>query len=277
MRQIYNTKIIGEIEQGTIINSCLSIDYMNCSVFGIIITPRCDIENNKVPSIHYLPVVSLENWIKGDFWNLFSNVVKNNLISKIMSILQQYNLSKTLFDSISYSELRKVLKDKFKPVDFTKFDKILSDIEVLNSSIDKIANSAKKQLIEEHKNVSKTIFKELKEHKRKEFYLLENWNENQVDKYYVVLMREIRRISFELSKKISFGLYAKQISESEWNTNDLFRSNNPDNFIYSLATLKSPHLEHMIQHFFMNFGRIGVENHAPDLETMFHEKINQIY
>ena len=99
MREVYNTNVIGSIEQGTIINSCVAENYSNISNFGIIITPRCDIDNNKVSTVHYLPVVRLDDWIANDFWLIFSIRAKNEVIGKIYSIFEKYKLSRSLIKS----------------------------------------------------------------------------------------------------------------------------------------------------------------------------------
>lgn len=272
MREIYNTKIIGSIDQGTIINSCVAEGYIQFSIFGIVITPRCDLDNNKVSTVHYLPVVRLEDWIIIDFWILFCNRVRNEIYGKIYGILDKYDLSRSLIQSISYTKLREALKEKIsKPDDYDKFIKLLSELELLSKKHQEIKNDQHKQLLELYHKVSKSIFKDLKENKIKEFYLLESWDIK--DNYYIVLMREIRKLNFDLANKVSFGLHRHQITVNEFKTNDISNESNQDEFICSIATLKSPHIEHLIQQFFWNFGRIGVENHPNDLENQFHNKI----
>ena len=54
------------IQQGVIINGCIAENYTQ-DTCGLIITPRCDIGNGgKVSTIHYLPIVSLKEWILVD-------------------------------------------------------------------------------------------------------------------------------------------------------------------------------------------------------------------
>jgi hypothetical protein len=275
VREIYNTKVIGSIEQGTIINSCVAENYCGYSTYGIIVTPRCDLDNNKVSTVHYLPVVRLDDWIKIDFWLIFANRAPNEVNNKLGAILDKYKLSRSLIKSFATNILREKLKEIInKKDDFEKFDKYLSDLETLNKPFNEISKPEIKQIVEDYNKVSKDIFKDLKDNKRKEFYLLENWDSNA--EYYVVLLREIRKITFQLANKISHGIYEHQITASEWESNDISKNYNEENFIYSIATLRSPHIEHLIQQFFWNFGRIGVENHPSDIETQFHNRIANI-
>jgi len=275
VRQIYNTKVIGSIEQGTIVNGCIAENYNDVSVFGIIITPRCDIDNNKVSTVHYLPVIKLDDWIAVDFWLIFSNRAKNEVTNKLCSIFGKYRLSCTLIKSFSPNQLRETLKDRInKKDDLDKFNKLLYDLEEMSKKFLEIDNVEIKRLIESYNKVSKSVFKELKENKIKEFYLLESWETNS--EYYVVLLREIRKLTYSLANKVSRGVYLYDITENEFSNNDIARNPKVDEFVCSTATLKSPHIEHLIQQLFWNFGRIGVENHPEDLESQFHNKVTNL-
>ena len=271
MRKIYNTKIIGCFEQGTILNGCIAENYYKVPALGIIITPRCDIGNSKVSTIHYLPIVKLEDWIKIDFWVIFSTRTKNEILGKLYSILEKYNLSRNLVKLFRPGQLLDTLQQKInKTEDLDKFKGYLIDIDQLSKEFHQIDSKEVKRLIQCYHKVSKNIFKELKENKIKEFYLLESWETNF--EYYVVSLREIRKLTFSLASKISHGIFFNQISESELSRNDISKHLTSDEFICSVATLKSPHIEHLMQQFFWNFGRIGVENHQENLESAFHEK-----
>lgn len=55
------------MSQGSIFNGLKSRFYPDCkSVYGIVISPRCDIEQKKAPLYYYLPVVR-EGYKKGKF------------------------------------------------------------------------------------------------------------------------------------------------------------------------------------------------------------------
>lgn len=71
-RDIFTEPIIGEITQGTIFNGAKSRMYPGYhDVFGLVISPRCDIEQRKVPLYYYLPAIKMEDWIKVDFPPLY--------------------------------------------------------------------------------------------------------------------------------------------------------------------------------------------------------------
>ena len=71
-RDLYSEPVIGKITQGTIFNGAKSRRYPGChSVFGIVISPRCDIEQKKVPLYYYLPAIKMEDWMNMDFPPLY--------------------------------------------------------------------------------------------------------------------------------------------------------------------------------------------------------------
>lgn len=268
MRQIYNLKKIGLLEQGSIINACIARDYKEIESFGIVITPRCDIENSKVNSIHYLPIVNLEEWIKQDFCKLFAYRAKNEIKNKLKAVFDRYKLSTSLIDMFTKEQLLEKLKTVLnKKVDYKSVEENLEKLEICNKDEPKCTLTEIKILATEYAKISKTIFKELKENKFKDYYLLESWNSE--NEYYVVLMREIGSIDFNLALRISKGLLGREITEIEKLSNDI-SVKNQDCFIYTIATLKSPFIEHLIQQFFLNFGRIGIQDHLNGIENDFH-------
>lgn len=58
-RVIYDySPFYGKLSQGSIINGCVAEAFSNEEVFGLIITPRCDLSHNgKVSTVHYVPVI----------------------------------------------------------------------------------------------------------------------------------------------------------------------------------------------------------------------------
>lgn len=270
MRQIYNNRRISILEQGSIINHCFARNYVDKETFGIIITPRCDITNSKVSTIHYLPIINIHDWIDNDFWNIFSTRAIGELKGKLKNILDKYNLSFSIIEMFQKEELFSVLEDKInKSNDFNDFKKHLNNIHTLKLSRNKITSQDRISLIEAMPKISISIFKELRENRFKEFYLLERWD--NCKEYVVVLLREIGSIDWIIANQISKGIWYNQLNNEQRKVNS-FSNLNEDSFLQTLATLKSPFIEHLIQHFFLNFGRIGIEDHT-NLENEFHKII----
>ena len=56
----------GPMTQGTIFSGAVAEDYNGCETFGLVITARCDVANDKAETYNYLPVVRLNDWIHRD-------------------------------------------------------------------------------------------------------------------------------------------------------------------------------------------------------------------
>lgn len=269
MRKIYSNKTIGILEQGSVINGCVAREYpLNKDVFGIIITPRCDIANRKVSSVHYLPIVSLKDWLQVDFWNIFSFRLQNDFNSKLSNILGKYKMSSQILKVFSKEEILKTLKDILKPDDYKQFVMLYSKIDICTKTAKEVTQSEIDALITEFERLSISIFKELKENRFNEYYLIESWIDNS-DDYFIVLMREIERVDYSLAIEITKGMYFSQLTEEQLKRNHL--SCPVDEFLFSVAILNSPIIEHLIQHFFLNFGRIGIQDHPRELEKNLHK------
>ncbi len=273
MRSVFNERIIGKLEQGSIINFCRAIDYKEREVHGIIITPRCDLSHSKVNTVHYLPVIELKDWINVDFWNIFSSRVKAEVKQKIKGILERNNLSYNLFEMFSTESLIEKLESLIKKqMDYKDLCSNIEKYTKLKLEDTGTYSDFKKKTIKEFPKISQGIFKELKENRLKEFYLIENWEKQH--SYNIVLMREVGTLKFDFAQKIAEGLNGSLIQPGDFIYNSIENVNN-ECFLCTIATLKSPFIEHLIQHFFLNFGRIGITDHPRDIETEFYNLLIQ--
>ena len=239
MRNIYiQTGNHIPIQQGTIINGCISDNYTE-GVYGIIITPRCDIGNGgKVPTIHYLPIISLEKWIQNDCKN--SAIQKER--KKLDEMLRDLGISSNILDIIKIQDIEKI------QIPQQSLDRIKVYFSSKNGG-----NINSPQIINHIKEDYSTLIKG--QHNR--YYLIEDWN--NPNKYNVILLREIKRLSYQTATKYTDGFQARLINEDEFNTNDIIKTTSNFNF-HTVATIGSPYIEHIIQAFSYNFCRIGINN-----------------
>lgn len=271
MRNIYeNKKINWPIQQGVIFNGCIADEYIESDVYGIIITPRCDIENRKIKTIHYLPIIKLQDWINLDFIRIFQKEYRNNLKGKILSLFKQYKISPSLFEmGISKEDILKVAEEQMPQKEFSKF---ITEIDKFYLSGD--INEVKK-MCNESEGIRNKIIKDVKEGKNSSFYLIEDWKDKS--NYRIILLREIKRITFEMANKISKGVSEDEITEDDLRWNDINKVAMKDNLIYVETQMKSPFIEHLIQSFFHNFGRIGVDNMDNQAENNLISEIKKAY
>src|ERR1700753_971110 len=107
--RLFSKPVIGQLEQGSIFSSAYSVDYPNSEVYGIIITPRCDISNDKVSTLHYLPVVRFSDWIKIDLFQIVHSIVIKSLLKQLRGKFSNNGLSEALIEIVNHEQLITVL------------------------------------------------------------------------------------------------------------------------------------------------------------------------
>lgn len=227
------------IQQGVIINGCIA-DKCKENVSGIIITPRCDIGNGgKVSTIHYLPVIKIEDWIK-------SYVLPEALVAEknqLTKILEEQKHSSKILDVIKEPAVERLkLKNR------TLQDRLKNYIQARDN-------------IKYGKEIIKHIDNELTNlvaNKHNRYYIIEDWHDTSPINHYVIILREIKRMELEFATTYTKGFQSKLINEEVAKANDVAVV--PYSFDYqTLCEIGSPYIEYILQQFSHNFCRIGVE------------------
>ena len=256
IRDIFSAPIVGNIDQGYIFCGGKSDLYNGKNVCGVIITPRCDIAQNKTNEVYYLPVVGLCDWKIIEFPNIFCTRLQNETISSLEDKLTKLNISPSIISKFTVDEINDILKDigiatkdlKAIHVKLETLNKISKyhetyDLEIFNS------------LLEENPGPRKTIIKELLSNKLPNYYVLD-----AKEAHYVVRLRELKRLQIPLFRRIGDGIFFNDLSAEDFKCNDITINNPDEDMIYSLYVLKSPYVEHLMQCFIQWFSRIGVED-----------------
>jgi len=207
-----------------------------------------------------------------DYWFLLKKLILKNLKGSLNNLLSQNKLSVNLIDSFNIKEIESKFIDKINGKQKEKFKELISQYSFVNQSEDIVTKPFLKKIhsIKSFTKIGENILKDLTSNNRREFYLIEDWE--ATGKYFVVLLREIQKISWTLGAKIANGLNYDQINEEEIDKSDIRKTK--EEFIYPLTAVKSPFIEHIIQRFFQNFGRIGVTDHKMSLpQNLINENI----
>jgi dGTP triphosphohydrolase len=272
MRQIYEEKkSMIDLQQGVIINGCVAEDYPDSDVFGVIITPRCDIDNKKVSTIHYLPMVSLEDWLNNDYVKRYQKDARKKILNTMRKSLSDCKISTNILDgNLSTGDILKAAE----PLSSNKkeYDKFKSDLdEYINL----------KDFFYCKNNISKwtegkTFLNEICKWKNASYYILEDWDDET--KYKIILLRDIRRLEFNLALRLKTGIVEQNLSDDDLRRNDIHKEKESTILrrYRTLAQIKSPFIEHIVQMFFYNFGRIGVDNHEDNLKEKIIGNLNKI-
>lgn len=245
--------LVKELTQGTIIDNCIAENYTNCCICGIIITPRCDLAHSgKVTHVHYLPIVDFEHWYKYDgllyLWCRKEIRLKKKLedfcLQKNYPIIQE-NLMRDMASKINDAKD----KNTFSSLIENYFSHAKSNPQTYQPSQDEIT-----------KLIENLIGNDIPA-----FHVIEDWADSK--KFKIVLMRDLKRIDFNVAKGIEKSLDEASIKEM-WR-NDLACSPNKS-LIYSMqTTMDSPFIEQLIERFSYNFCRVGVEDICRDDVKLF--------
>lgn len=269
MRKIYEEKTgMIDLQQGVIIDGCIAEDYPNAETYGVIITPRCDIDLKKISTIHYLPMVSLEDWLNNDYVKRYQKDTNKKLLIKMQKLLVEKKISTTILEGKLSKE------DILKAADTLQKEKKQFEIDLEEFFNVKDFVYCKNNI--QNWTDGKTFLKEICTWKNASYYILENWNDGS--KYMVILLRDIRRLEFNLALKLKTGIVEQNLSDEDLRRNDIYKGE--ESCILrryrTLAQIKSPFIEHIVQMFFHNFGRIGIDNYENNLNEQIFSNINKI-
>jgi len=257
MSSFYVNPHINTIQQGYIFCSAYADTYQHCGVNGLIITPRCDLENGKVSTVHYLPVIPFQDWLLNDYYILLQAVSIKTLESEIKQLLSSNNISINILNHYSHERIIEIVKPKIKDKNLKTLSELLQCLSTFKLTSSPISQDFL-EFIHSNKKISalgKTIINELISNKRKEYYLIPDW-ENEKH-YHIVLLREVQKMSYDISNSIAQGMYYHQLTDLNWRDN--LQSKQDSEFLMPVTCINSPFIEHIIQTFFLNFGRIGVD------------------
>lgn len=270
-RNIHQKPRIGQLEQGAIFNCCVAEEYGGRDVYGIIITPRCDISNEKVTTFHYLPIVKYKDWLRVNFWEILRKIIVKNLKENIATLLKNKNISPRLIDSFKIEKITNQYSQQFKGKELDRFLEAGKDLQKLeNTPIKNPSEDDFLYFFTKYEKISKSLLEEIKKNHRNDFYLIETFFDSDDSDYFVILSREVKRITFDIGIKISKGMKSSELSSLDYIKSDLSQANGGE-FISVFSVLGSPVLEHLIQHFNQNFARIGVDDHPQNLvESLFN-------
>ena len=265
IRNIYFEKpIVNRMTQGSIINGCVADAFPGEEVFGLIITPRCDVSHEgKVDSVHYLPVVPFERWFEIIAKPKIKDIWKKSLLNKLDSKFKNAKVGKEVMSAnFSYEDLISICDAKVNKENDKKDIKGLLDSysEKNEDDFDLFLLDAETKGIFDKKHELFKYLLRLEGNNIPPYYLLESWLDFGIDKHLVVMLRDVHRVQFSTAMRIKEGVFESEFTELDLKYNDLFLQNDPKNFFWVQAEINSPFIEHIMQAFVYNFSRIGVDD-----------------
>ncbi len=266
--------LYSKLTQGSIINGCVAEAFPNKEVFGVIITPRCDLSHDgKVLTVHYVPLVPFELWFDVIAKPIIKELWKKDLANKLDSKFNNAKVGSGIMEAdFTYDDLRKIVEQKVLKQKDKEEIKIL-----LEAYFDINELALKKYLLDEnsHKRGHKMFdfFSRLQENSIHSYYLLEGWKEYGENKHLVVMLRDVRRIEYNIANRIGKGVEESNLSLEDTTHSDLFLTAEKNNFYFIQALIASPFIEHIMEAFVYNFSRIGVEDRPGNTFELLNESV----
>jgi hypothetical protein len=271
----------GVITQGTIFSCATAEDYTGCQVHGLVITARCDIAQTKAAVFNYLPVVTLDDWIHRDGRLLLCERIGKNIEGRMRACLRAAGHS----ESIMITERPEAILRTLFPA-ATPEKEVLKRRKLFQQAVEDYgeviaameADPSQKLAIglgNKHAGDRDAVIRELISHRLNGYYFLASISADQEPLGHVVLLREVRHMPRDLAGYVANGINADEyISLCKGRSGFLDRlSFETEDFAMPVSSLRSPHIEHLMQVFSILFSRIGLPD--PDrefVETVWHKQ-----
>ncbi|WP_176082921.1 hypothetical protein [Martelella sp. HB161492] len=263
--------------QGTVFSCAKSIRYSKCDVFGLTITARCDVAQDKYPVLNYLPVVKLQDWLRRDGLDILVSQERNEQNGRLRSILKSADVSDALIGSIPLSDIAEIhfpIKEgeKTKNKISEQFrDHIVSmkEFEELNEKND--FNLIYTWFRDKKPKSIETLIKRLIRHEVLGYYILESLSIDDTREIgFVCLLREVQTLPRSISTQLGKGIDHETYHDLCENISLAFNLDIPrGEMAMPIVEVYSPTIEHILQAFSHLFGRIGVADPRPESVSAF--------
>lgn len=254
MRNIYkkDPELVKIVTQGTVISHCMAEKY-HCDVWGVIVTPRCDMAHTgKVTHVHYLPVVPFEEWYKVDGLHYLWTRAFENARRKILAFCKDHGFPEV---NLQEKQLKKMCESLEDAQEKNSFNECIDNFFRLKRTNPIDYNPSKK---EKDYMVSNLLKGDIHA-----FYLIEGWEEDEKN-YKVVLLRDLKRLEYNVAVSMGNGIEERAIVDRS--KNDLAYSATEDTFYSVVDEIISPNIEQLMESFSYNFCRIGVNDMDEKVE-----------
>jgi hypothetical protein len=204
--------LLGQLNQGSIFCCAKAEQYPNCEVSGVVLTARCDLEQDKYNVLNYAPVVRLSDWLAVDGHDIIVSRVASDFDSRVESALKTIDLPKSIFNSQTLlSILETLIRAPDASQKLKKAEAKFVELEERRRSIARWQSgysTSNADLYDHCDAFVRTAVKELIHHKMIGYYYLPNLEVGSDETGFVVLLREVNHLPRRLSRLIANGVNA---------------------------------------------------------------------
>jgi hypothetical protein len=268
--------VLGQLGQGVVFSCARAEDYPACPVYGLTITARCDIAQDKAKIYSYLPIVSLRDWWHHDGAGLLIDRARRQLMGALRSCLRDSAFAENILEVESPRGVVETLfpSDVVPPVlrIRTRALTAVESLERLDVLVLPLSTDQLRQLCAEFKGLRRSILDELTSARLMGFLFLPQIEFDGADDGFVVSLREVRHLPRILARLVGAGL-AKPLEEARLAELSPHLSFIANDFAMPLGLLPSPLIEHIMQTFSLLFSRIGLEDLPDDYLEALWERL----
>jgi hypothetical protein len=259
----------GLMTQGTIFSCAVAEDYSSSTTHGLVITARCDASNDKVRVFNYLPIVSLDDWLRRDGRIIVSQRLMKETVSKMKSALSEAGYSASILETETPTSILDAL---FPPGGHAqkaraRFEDLCARYETAAAGTSGDApNGICLQVAKIAPKLKDSMISELVHQQLAGHYFLSQIEPNGNDAGYVVLLREIQTLPRSVAHAVSNSLERARFDEmcaADPRLSGRLRIGLQD-LAMPVGVLRSPNVEHLMQSFSLLFSRIGIVNPDPE-------------
>lgn len=247
------------ITQGSIF-SCVKSPYAEGKAcYGISITARCDTARNfKAPSLTFLPLVTMEDWLWHDALPRCIEDQKKSAVSSLRKHLIQKDGSSIVLDAYGIEAGFRTVdpKDKGATKQMERYTEAQKAEKVELYKWENLPSSIANALTAEAEKLLKG--------NNQNYYFVDSVEPNFGEKTksfgcgFVAILREVRAISRELALQLLEGIDSEKFHGIRNSDPTAFQlSIDKDGFCIPTGELSSPFIEQLMQNFSLLFGRVG--------------------
>lgn len=271
-RPILVQPVYGAITQGTVFSCAKATRYADCEVYGLTITARCDVAQQKYPVLNYLPLVTLRDWFRRDGLDILLEQERRNLNARLKGMLKQAQLSDSLPMAVSLDQIAEKhfplnQGNKSQQKASSKFHEFVEESRAFEEIAKSDAEHMFSWFAENRHNDVQTIIRRLSKQDVLGHYFLEKISEEDgYAKGYVCLLREVVTLPRNVAEKLGKGL--DHATHQSLFNGEVFTSGlsiSQDDLAMPVIEIGSPTIEHILQSFSQLFGRIGVADPVDDV------------
>ena len=240
-----------DLNQGAVFIGAYAEDYAESVNYGLVITARCDIAQDKAKKYSYMPLVSLVDWMKFDFVELLIKRVTKAAQNSVVSTLKSIGGSELLLKTYPLAKIQENYKEQGSAKQRKSFTNACRKLELLDSVNDlPVSDEMLNQLIASFESDAKAIIQQLIAQNLTGYYFVDDVLEGGA---CIALLREIHHLKRDTALALRTGIRIDDGSVNYPDDSDLS---------YTIGTIKSPYIEHVMQKFSELFIRIGIDD--PD-------------